>query len=131
MSRDVGARRRGYAWFVYPDPGSPGPYAGDTPFGGDEPEPAAGRPGITGFWAVGDNATGLSNTSRRRAYLVLTEALDAPEVDSRWVAEPARLREDFAIEQRGGRWVRLVRVLGRRQAGSGEVVEAEFEVDWT
>lgn len=129
---------RGFAWYAFRDPTvSTGP-AGEHPFGvltadADAPgEPMAGLPtGVVAAWVVPRVYEGLLNRAFGGAYLILTEKADRPEVNAGWDVEPARLRDDFNMEQRGDRWVRLTRVVGRREAEGGELMEVELQVDRT
>jgi len=131
MDQDIGSKTRGFAWFVYPDQGSPGALTRDNPFGVEELGDETTAPGVEVFWAIDDTAGGLHNVARGRSYLALTDGPEPPTVGEGWSVEPARLDESFEIDQRGGRWVRLVRVLGHRDMPRGPLLEAEFEVDWT
>jgi len=128
---DVGSKVRGHAWFVYPDQGSPGALTRDNPFGVEELGDETAAPGVEVFWAIDDTAGGIRNVARGRSYLALTAALEPPRVGAGWTVEPARLDESFEINQRGRRWVRLVRVLDRRETPLGTVLDCEFETDWT
>ena len=75
------------------------------------------------------NAPGISNDHDGHSYLVLTEAPEPPEVTAGWMVEMARLDESFQFDQRGGRWVRLVRVIGTAETPWGPVLDGEFQVD--
>jgi len=125
---------RGVAWHAYPDPAVPGVMAGDNPFGTDEPpgpDRAPARPpdGVVSFWLIGKNAPGIANDHDGHSYLVLTEGPEPPKVVAGWFIESARLREDFEIEQRGDRWVRLVRKVATFETPWGAVHDCEFQVD--
>jgi len=125
---------RGHAWHAYPDPASTGVLAGDNPFGSDEPpgpDRAPARPpdGVVSFWLVGKNTPGIVNDHDGHSYLVLTEGAEPPQVVAGWSVEAARLREDFEIEQRGDRWVRLVRKVAPVETPWGAVIDCEFQVD--
>jgi len=125
---------RGRAWHVYPDPATPGVMAGDNPFGADEP-PGPERPpvrppeGVVSFWLVGKNTPGIRNDHDGHSFLVLTEGLEPPEVTAGWMVEPARLDESFQIDQRGDRWLRLVRIINAGETRWGPVQDCEFQID--
>jgi hypothetical protein len=131
MSRDIGSKIRGYAWFIYPDQASPGAFAGDNPFGVDSLADESTAPGVELFWALGTTTAGLLNRAEGRSYLALTDGLEPPQVRDGWAAEPARPEDRFRIDQRGRRWVRLTRILARRDTPAGSVADCEFEVDWS
>jgi hypothetical protein len=125
---------RGYAWHVYPDPGSEGALAGDSPFNtGDTRDP--GRPplepppGVAALWTVSGKMPAMANQVESRAYLVLSDSPTPPEVCPGWFVEPARLAERFELDQRGGRSVRLIRVIHSDETPWGPVQECEFQVD--
>jgi len=125
---------RGYAWHIYPDPASPGALAGDTPFSHGETRgpgrpPQESPPGIQAFWTVGGKVPSLLNQVEERAYLVLTEHQHAPAVTAGWFVEPARLAENFELDQRGDRSARLIRIIRTIDTPSGPVQECEFQVD--
>jgi hypothetical protein len=125
---------RGYAWHAYPDPATPGVFAGDNPFGTQEPpgpdrSPATPPQGVTDFWLVGKNTPGISNDTDGHTYLILTEAPEPPAVTAGWSVEAARLSQDFELDQRGSRSVRLIRVLNTAQTEWGPVKHCEFQVD--
>lgn len=128
---------RGHCWHVYPDLATPGVMAGDNPFGTDEApgpgrdEPAHKPDGVLNFWLVDKNAPGLLNFHEGHSYLVLTEALEPPRVTAGWAVEAARLTDDFQLDQRGDRWVRLVRIIGSIDTIYGLVPDCEFQVDRT
>jgi hypothetical protein len=125
---------RGYAWHAYPDPATPGVFAGDHPFGTSE-TPGLGRSptvppqGVMDFWMVGKNTPGISNETDGHTYLILTEAPDAPAVAAGWSVEGARLSREFELDQRGDRSVRLIRILNEVETGWGPVKHCEFQVD--
>lgn len=125
---------RGYAWHAYPDPATPGVFAGDNPFGTQEP-PADDRPspppptGVVDFWLVGKNTPGIHNQTDGHTYLILTEAPEPPAVTAGWFVEGARLSEEFELDQRGDRSVRLIRTLDTAETGWGPVRQCEFQVD--
>jgi hypothetical protein len=109
---------RGHAWHAYADPASPGVMTGDTPFGSDDPPgpdraPTGTPDRVVTFWLVGKNTPGINNDHDGHSYLVLTERPELPPVVAGWFIEPARLDEGFQLDQRGDRWVRLVRILTR------------------
>jgi hypothetical protein len=131
MGQDIGSKTRGYAWFVYPDQATPGALVRDNPFGVDPLADESTAPGVEVFWAIGETAAGIRNRAMGRSYLALTETLDPPQIGPGWIVEPARLDDGFRIEQRGARWVRLTRVLGRRESMLGTIQDCEFEIDWT
>ena len=125
---------RGRAWHAYPDPATPGVMAGDNPFGTEDrpgPDRALIHPpdGVVDFWLVGKNTPGILNDHDGHSYLVLTEQADPPEVVAGWSVEAARLRDDFEIDQRGDRWVRLVRVVDAYQTPWGPLQDCEFQID--
>jgi hypothetical protein len=124
---------RGHAWHVYPDPATPGVLAGDNPFGADEP-PSPERvvqppPGVVCFWLLNQNTPGIRNHTDGHSYLVLTQALHPPAVTAGWFVEEARLDDSFQLDQRGDRWVRLVRVVQTAETPWGPVKDCEFQVD--
>jgi hypothetical protein len=124
---------RGYAWHVYPDPATPGVLAGDNPFGTDEP-PGPDRlvtppQGVVRFWLLSRNTPGIQNATDGHSYLVLTEALEPPPVTPGWFVEEARLDDSFQLDQRGDRWVRLVRVISTAATRWGPVKHGDFQVD--
>jgi len=125
---------RGYAWHAYPDPATPGVFAGDNPFGAQEPPapdraPTAPPESVVDFWLVGKNTPGISQHTDGHTYLIVTEAPRPPAVVAGWSIEGARLSEDFELDQRGDRSVRLIRVLGAVETGWGPVKHCEFQVD--
>ena len=127
---------RGRAWHVYPDPATVGVMVGDHPFGTEEPPgpdrgPVRLPEGVIDSWLVGKNTPGIQNDHEGHSYLVLTEGLDPPPVAPGWFFEAARLREDFEIDQRGDRWVRLVRFIASAETRWGTVHDCEFQVDRT
>jgi hypothetical protein len=125
---------RGYAWHVYPDPASAGALTLDSPFntgdtdGPDRP-PLEPPPGVSAFWTVHGKTPDLVNQVEDRAYLVLSESPNPPEVVPGWYVEPARLTGRFELDQRGGRTVRLIRTVGRAVSSWGPVLECEFLID--
>jgi hypothetical protein len=125
---------QGYAWHAYPDPATPGVFAGDNPFGTDETpgldrSPSTPPPGVRDFWMVGKNTPGIGNQTDGHTYLILTEAATPPAVTVGWSVEGARLSEDFELDQRGDRSVRLIRVLNTAETERGPVKQCEFQVD--
>jgi hypothetical protein len=124
---------RGYVWHVYPDPATPGVFAGDTPFGSDEPPAARGSPPVPErvviFWRLDKGTPGIQNYPDGRTYLVLTESAEPPRLAAGWAAEAARLSDNFELDQRGDRSVRLIRVIGADETAWGPVEECEFQVD--
>src|SRR3954452_11563208 len=95
---------RGYAWHAYPDPATPGVFAGDNPFGTAEPpgparSPAPPPPGVTDFRLVGKNTPGIGNHTDGHTYLILTEAPEPPAVTAGWSVEGARLSQEFELDQ--------------------------------
>jgi len=126
---------RGYAWHVSPDPATPGVFEGDNPFVvGDAHGP--GRPpfeppgGVLEFWQVGKNTPGIQNDHRNgNTYLVITEATDPPSVASGWLVAPAKLDESFELDQRGARWVHLIRLANTIETRSGTLLDCEFRVE--
>ena len=125
---------RGYAWHAYPDPATPGVFAGDNPFGTQEspgPDRSSATPpqGVTDFWLVGKNTPGINNDTDGHTYLILTEAPEPPSVTAGWSVEEARLSQDFELDQRGNRSVRLIRVLNTAQTDWGPVKHCEFQVE--
>jgi hypothetical protein len=126
---------RGYAWFVYRDlTTSTGP-AGEHPFGEEPPEegaePEVQLPeGVLSAWRTTLTTVGLGNRAPGTDFVVLTEKAEPPEVNAGWDVEPAQLSENFQMEQKGDRWVRLLRVLQRQEGVEGKpLLQAEFEVD--
>jgi hypothetical protein len=137
---------RGYAWHVYPDPASAGALAGDSPFGsggaddagetggaddadGPVRPPLEPPPGIAALWTVRGKLPTLVNQVEDRAYLILSESDKPPGVASGWFVEPARLSGTFELDQRGGRTVRLVRVVRTAETPWGPLQECEFQID--
>lgn len=125
---------RGHVWHAYPDPATPGVFAGDNPFGTEEPpapDRAPARPpqGVVAFWLVGKNTPGIHNGADGHTYLILTEASAPPAVASGWSVEEARLSENFELDQEGDRSVRLIRTLGTTQTERGPVALCEFQID--
>ena len=125
---------RGYAWHAYPDPATPGVFAGDHPFGTHEPpgpdrSPATPPRGVTDSWLVGKNTPGNSNHTDGHTYLILTEGPEPPAVAAGWSVEEARLSREFELDQRGDRSVRLIRVLDAAETEWGPVKNCEFQVD--
>jgi len=107
---------RGYDWHAYPDSATPGVFAGDNPFGTDEPpgldrSPATPPMGVTDFWLIGKNTPGITNQTDGHTYLILTDAAVPPAVAAGWLVEGAWLSQEFELDQRGDRSVRLIRVL--------------------
>jgi len=125
---------RGYAWHVYPDPASSGALAGDSPLnpgdtGGPGRPPREPPPGVPAFWTLHGKMPELLNQVEDRAYLVLSETPRPPEVASGWYVEPARLVAQFELDQRGGRSVRLIRIVGTAETQWGPLQECEFQID--
>ena len=125
---------RGYAWHAYPDPATPGVFAGDTPFGTDDPPgldraPLTPPEGVVACWQVGKNTPGIHQSTDGHTYLVLTETLHTPAVAPGWSFEPARLSQDFQLDQRGDRTVLLIRVLNTAETDLGAVKQCEFQID--
>jgi hypothetical protein len=125
---------RGYAWHAYPDPATPGVFAGDTPFGSEEPPGIDRSPvplprNVVDFWLIGKNTPGIRNHTDGHTYLILTDAPEPPPVSAGWTVEEARLSEEFELDQRGNRSVRLIRELGTSPTESGPVQRCEFQVD--
>jgi hypothetical protein len=125
---------KGYVWHVYPDPAASGALAGDSPFGGGDTDgpgrsPLEPPPGMPAFWTVHGKTPDLINQVEDRAYLVLTESPHPPGVAAGWYVEPARLARSFELDQRGGRTVRLIRVVRTAETPSGPLQECEFQVD--
>jgi hypothetical protein len=128
---------KGYAWHVYPDPASSGALVGDSPFGPGEMDDADGPvrppleppPGIPALWTIRGKVPTLVDQVEDRAYLVLSESARPPEVASGWFAEPARLAGTFELDQRGGRTVRLVRVVRTAETSWRLLQECEFQID--
>ena len=125
---------RGYAWHVYPDPATPGVMAGDDPFGAaDAPGPA--RAVITlpacvaQHWKLHAGTPGMANLTTPNSFLVLTWNHEPPPLTEGWFAEAARLDDRFLLDQEGGRWVRLVRIIDSAQSEAGTVAQMEFEVE--
>jgi hypothetical protein len=48
-----------------------------------------------------------------------------------WSAEHDRLTDDLQVDQRGDRWLRLVRIVNREETGRGTLRDCEFQVDRT
>ena len=48
---------------------------------------------------------------------------------SGWYVEPARLVAQFDLDQRGGRSVRLIRIVGTAETQWGPLQECEFQID--
>lgn len=123
---------RGFAWYGFRAPTA---WSGDHPFGGPASEPEPGMPlaepppGVEADWAVSPEAKGLLDPRPGGGYLILTENPEPPPVVEGWDVEPARLRDDFEMGQRGDRWVRMIRIVGTRSVGGRELQEVELEVD--
>lgn len=138
-------RLRGFAWYAFQDQTVSTGIAGEHPFGvltADEPlgepisepvtEPEAQLPnGVEAAWVIAPDAEGLLNRAFGGAYLILTTRDEKPELNDGWDIEPARLQEDFQMDQRGDRWVYLGRVLQTRNLDGLELQEVEMEVDRT
>lgn len=143
-------RLRGFAWYAFQDQTVSTGIAGEHPFGvstADEPlgepvsesvsEPEPDEPmvqlpnGVEAAWVIAPDAEGLLNRAFGGAYLVLTTKDEKPELNTGWDIEPARLQEDFQMDQRGDRWVRLDRVIQTRDLNGRELQEVEMEVDRT
>ena len=127
---------RGYAWHIYPEPASPGSaLAGDSPFRRGDPRgpgrpPLEPPPGVASSWTVFGKVPTLLNQVEDRAYLVLSESPKPPKTASGWFVEPARLDERFEADQhRGGRSVRLIRVIHSDATPWGLLQECEFQID--
>ena len=125
---------RGYAWHVYPDPATPGVMAGDDPFGTTEaPGPNRGLiclpTGVMQHWKLQTGLPGIANLTTENSFLVLTEDHEPPPLTEGWYAEAARVDDRFQLDQGGGRWVRLVRIIDTAQSEAGTVAQVEFEVD--
>jgi len=125
---------RGYAWHAYPDPATPGVFAGDNPFGTDETPGLARSPtpmpqGVLDFWLLGKNTPGIRNHIDGHTYLILTESTEPPAVAAGWSVEGARLSPEFELDQRGDRSVRLIRVLNTAETERGPAKQCEFQVD--
>jgi len=125
---------QGYAWHAYPDPATPGVFAGDHPFGTDTPPSpdrlSPGRPpGVVEFWLVGKNTPGISNQTEGHTYLILTESPEPPAVAAGWSVQEARISHDFELDQRGDRSVRLIRLLNAVETKWGPIKQFEFQVD--
>jgi len=127
---------RGFAWHIYPDPATPGVFEGDVPFAvGDARGP--GRPpydpqaaGVVEFWQIDKNAPGIQNDHHHgNTYLAVTESHDPPRVAAGWFVTPARIDDSFQLDQRGARWVHVVRSVNTVQTESGPVQEFDFEID--
>jgi hypothetical protein len=131
---DRASNIRGYAWHAYPDPATPGVLAGDNPFG-DEEAPAPDRTptdppeGVRAFWQLNKNTPGILDQTDGHTYLVVTTGDHRPMVAAGWYVEPAHIKEEFQLDQRGDRWVRLARFIGQVHVDGGSLHECEFEVD--
>jgi len=126
---------RGYAWHLFPDPATPGVFEGDNPFVVGKAH-GPGRPpydppsGVLEFWQVGKNAPGIHNDHHTgNTYLAITETTNPPAVASGWFVAPARLDASFELDQRGSRWVHLVRIANTLETDSGPILDCEFQVD--
>ncbi|CAN5611847.1 hypothetical protein BH23PLA1_BH23PLA1_27450 [soil metagenome] len=127
---------RGYAWFVFRDPTtSTGPAGEQHPFG-EEPveegaEPEVRLPeGVLDAWRTTSTTVGLGNRAPGTDFVVVTERSEPPEVNAGWDVEPAQLQDNFQMEQKGDRWVRLQRVLQKHEGTGGKsLLHCEFEVD--
>ena len=84
---------------------------------------------MAALWTVFGKVPTLLNQVEDRAYLVLSESPKPPEVASGWFVEPARLDERFELDQRGGRSVRLIRVIHSDATPWGPLQECEFQID--
>jgi hypothetical protein len=108
--------------------------AGDSPFNTGDPRgpgrpPLEAPPGVVALWTVTGKVPALLNQVEDRAYLVLSESPTPPEVASGWFVEPARLTDRFELDQRGGRSVRLIRVIQTDETPWGALQECEFQID--
>jgi hypothetical protein len=128
---------RGYCWHIYPDPATQGVFEGETPFTVGN-APGRGRPpydpppDVVEFWQVGKNTPGIENDHHiGNTYLAVTEATDPPAVAAGWFVAPARLNETFELEQRGDRWVHVVRIANTIETGQGPLIDCEFQIDRT
>jgi hypothetical protein len=127
---------RGYAWHIYPDPATPGVLEGDVPFAVGNAR-GRGRPpydplasGVIEFWQINKNAPGIHNDHRNgNTYLAVSTTSDPPPVAPGWFVAPARLDESFQLDQRGTRWVHLVRIAESKPTESGTVLDCEFQID--
>lgn len=126
---------RGFAWYVFRDPTTSIGPAGEHPFGAEGSEegspeltPVELPEGVEAAWRTTITLDGLSNQSPGTAFLVVSKTRDRPELNAGWDAEPAVLRDDFQLEQKGDRWVHLSRVI-TAPAGGKSLGEYEFEVD--
>lgn len=142
MNRDFASSNaalvEGYAWHVYPDPAGSGALAGDHPFAtgdapaDDEAGPTLAPPdGVINFWTVLSTSPGILNNPERTGQLVVTEAAEPPRVNAGWDVEAARLTPDFQVDQRGDRWLRLVRIVREVETRWGPLAYCEFQVDRT
>ncbi len=127
---------RGYAWHIYPDPSTPGVFEGDVPFAVGDAR-GLGRPpydpqasGVEEFWQVNKNAPGIHNDHRNgNTYRAVTRTTTPPPVAAGWFVTPARLDVSFQLDQRGTRWVHLVRIAGTVETEGGTVLDCEFQID--
>jgi hypothetical protein len=84
---------------------------------------------VAALWTVSGKVPALVNQVEDRAYLILSESPRPPEVGAGWFVEAARLSERFELDQRGGRSVRLIRVIHTADTPWGPLQECEFQID--
>lgn len=117
MTSDVPKLVRGFAWFVFTDPGHGIEHAKGRPYS-KAPGPALLR------WVEGTEV-GIRNPIWGETYLLVTEDLELPEVNLGWSVEPADLEDNFRTDDGE---VRLLRTVHNRRTPWGIVQQCEFEV---
>ncbi|HEY2157124.1 MAG TPA: hypothetical protein VGH33_15965, partial [Isosphaeraceae bacterium] len=64
-------------------------------------------------------------------YLAVTSQADPPPVAAGWFVELARIDEEFELDQAGGRWVHVVRIINTIETEQGPLIDCEFQIDRT
>jgi hypothetical protein len=129
-----GPHVEGYTWHAYPDPATPGVFAGDIPFDGDDPHgpgPSNSHPpkGVVRFWPLREDTKGFANEIVGHSFLVLTEHLEPPKVAAGWFVEEARISPGFELDLDEDRSVVLLRLIRTFETSWGPVRHCEFEID--
>jgi hypothetical protein len=129
-----GPHVQGYAWHAFPDPATPGVFAGDLPFDPDDPHgpsPSNTRPpkGVVRFWPLQKDTKGFANEIIGGSFLVLTEHLEPPKVAAGWFVEEARISPAFDLDLGDDREVVLLRVIATIETAWGPIRHCEFEID--
>jgi hypothetical protein len=131
-----GPHVEGYTWHAFPDPATPGVFAGDLPFDPEAPHgPAPSNTnlpkGVVRFWPLRKNATrGFANEIIGNSFLVVTEHLEPPKVATGWFVEEARISPGFELDlEDRERDVVLLRIINTFETEWGPIRHCEFEVD--